>query len=218
MTSGNQLVPIITGTRRDLLEQLLSADANAVTLASNLGINISAIRGHLDVLELAGLVSSRREPAARGRPKRAYTLTPFALTLFPQQSTQLISSLFQSMERSLDAKTVNTLIRQTVQTLWQQILPKKPRGNLRGRLLEIVEALNVVGSYASLEQKPESFTIVIRNFIFHEVLNEVPPSLGSRFTIEFLRQLERTLGSIQARWIDTPALGDHYRRIRITPR
>ena len=218
MTSGNQLVPIITGTRRDLLEQLLSADANAVTLASNLGINISAIRGHLDVLELAGLVSSRREPAARGRPKRAYTLTPFALTLFPQQSTQLISSLFQSMERSLDAKTVNTLIRQTVQTLWQQILPKKPRGNLRGRLLEIVEALNVVGSYASLEQKPESFTIVIRNFIFHEVLNEVPPSLGSRFTIEFLRQLARTLGSIQARWIDTPALGDHYRRIRITPR
>lgn len=218
MTSGTQLSPTITGTRRDLLEQLLTADANAVKLASHLGINISAIRSHLDVLELAGLVSSRHEPAARGRPKRIYTLTAVALALFPQRSTQLTSALFQSMERSLDAKTVNTLIRHTVQTLWQEILPTKPSGNLRDQLLDIVEALNVVGSYASLEQERDSFTIVIRNFIFRETLNEMSPTLGNRFTTEFLRQLQRMIGPNKTQWIETPEQGDHQRRIRITPR
>ncbi|MFX1565881.1 MAG: ArsR family transcriptional regulator, partial [Promethearchaeota archaeon] len=58
MTSQSKLSPIVTGTRRLILESLLRTDANAVTLAENLGINISAIRGHLDVLELAGLITS----------------------------------------------------------------------------------------------------------------------------------------------------------------
>ena len=218
MTSGNQLSSTITGTRREILEHLLSSDANAVTLANQLGINISAIRSHLDVLEVAGLVSSRREPATRGRPKRLYTLTTFALTLFPQKSAHLISAIFQAMERSLDTKTINTLIRHSVQTLWQQILPEKPSGSLRDRLADVTQALTLAGSYASLEEDQDSFTIVIRNFIFREAFSNVSPAISSRLSLEFLRELQRMLGPVRAEWTDTPAVGDHLRRIRVTPR
>jgi predicted ArsR family transcriptional regulator len=189
-----------------------------VTLAKHLGINISAIRSHLDVLELAGLVSSRREPATRGRPKRIYALTPLALTLFPQKSVQLISTILQAMERSLDAKTVNALIQQTAQSLWQQILPEKPSGSLRDQLAYIVQALNRAGSYASLEEDEDAFVIVIRNFIFREALNIVSPAMGSYFTTEFLRELRRMLGPVRVHWADTPELGNHLRRIRVKPR
>lgn len=218
MTSGNQLSPTITGTRRALLEHLLSADANAVTLAKHLGINTSAIRSHLDVLELAGLVSSRHEPATRGRPKRLYALTPLALTLFPQKSAQLASTILQAMVRSLDVKTLNALIRQIVRTLWQQILPEKPSGTLRDRLTHIIQALNVAGSYASLEEDQDAFVIVIRNFIFREVLNSVSSEISNRFTTEFLRELQRLLGPVHVQWSGTPELDDHLRRIHITSR
>jgi predicted ArsR family transcriptional regulator len=169
-------------------------------------------------LEVAGLVSSRREPAARGRPKRIYTLTPFALTLFPQKSAHLISGVFQAMERSLDTKTINTLIRHTVQTLWQQILPEKPSGSLRDRLADVTQALTNTGGYASLEEEQGSFTIVVRNFIYREAFSTVSPRMSSRLSLEFLRELQRMLGPVRAEWIDIPAVGDHLRRIRITPR
>ncbi|MFX1577229.1 MAG: helix-turn-helix transcriptional regulator, partial [Promethearchaeota archaeon] len=111
MTSTSKLSPVISGTRRAILECLLVQDANAVFLAEQLGINISAIRGHLDVLEIAGLVSSRHEQAKRGRPKRLYSLTLLAHSLFPNQTAQLFSALIHAIIRSLNVKTSNSLIR-----------------------------------------------------------------------------------------------------------
>ena len=218
MTSGNKLSPTITGTRRAILEHLLGTDANAVTLANHLRINISAIRSHLDVLEVAGLVSSRREPAARGRPKRLYTLTPLALTLFPQKNAHFISALFQAIERSLDTKTINALIGHTVKALWQQLLPEKPSGSLRDRLAAITQALNIAGSYASVKQEQGAFIIVIRNFIFREAFSTFSTTINSRINVQFLRELQRMLGPVWVEWTDTPTVGDHLRRIRVTPR
>ncbi|MFX1343455.1 MAG: ArsR family transcriptional regulator, partial [Promethearchaeota archaeon] len=101
MASESKLASTISGTRRIILEALLVADANAVTLARQLEIHISAIRNHLDVLEAAGLVSSRHEHATRGRPKRTYFLSDTAHTLFPQQSARVFSLLLQAVATSL---------------------------------------------------------------------------------------------------------------------
>lgn len=209
---------MITGTRRAILEHLLDADANAVTLANRLDINISAIRNHLDAMELAGLVSSRREPAERGRPKRLYSLTPLALTLFPQKTAQVTAALLQTLNQSFDTKTINDLIRQSLRILWKQIFPDKPSGSLQDRLDQIVQALNAYGCYASLNQDQEFFVIVIRNFMFREVVNTAPPGIGGFFKREFLRQLKRIAGDVRVQWVGHIDFGDHIQRIRITPR
>lgn len=196
VTSKSKLSPIITGTRRALLECLLESDANAVTLANQLGMNISAVRNHLDVLEIAGLVSSHHEHATRGRPKRIYVLTSLAYSLFPQQTQRVISFLFKSLSRSLSVKATNSLIKELVVNLWQQILPEKPVGSLEDRLSRVTNHLDKFGFYASLESVEGTFVITIHNDVFHEPFKDVPQKLAERFWQEFWNQLTRVVGRV----------------------
>jgi len=218
VTSDSKLASIISGTRRALLESLLVADANAVMLAQQLGIHISAVRSHLDVLEVAGLVSSRHEHAKRGRPKRTYFLTTSARTLFPQQSARVFSVLLQVVARSLGVKTSNSLIRQLVTSLWEQILLEKPSGTLKDRLRRVVRALDAFGCYASLEQFEGQFMIVLRNDVFGEAFSEVPRDLADQFYHEFWNHLARILERVHIQRGEVSEPGEHGSRLYVVER
>ncbi len=218
MTSESKLASTISGTRRIILEFLLVTDANAVSLARQLGINISAVRSHLDVLEVAGLISSRHEHAKRGRPKRTYFLTDSARTLFPQQSARVFSLLLQAAARSLGVKTSTSLIRQLVTSLWEQILPEKPSGILKDRLRRVVRALDTFGFYASLEQIEGQFVIVIRNDVFGEAFSEVPKDLTDQFYQEFWNHLTRILERVQIHLREVTEPGEHGYRLYVVER
>lgn len=218
MTSTSKLSPLISGTRRLIIELLLKTDANAVTLAEQLSINISAVRGHLDVLEIAGLVSSRHEHATRGRPKRIYTLTQLAYNLFPDRTHQVISALVEVIVRSFDAKTTTTLIRQVVTRLWQVILPDKPTGSLQDRLATIVQALDNFGFYASFETIENQYAIVIQNDVFRSALITLPNAEATRFQQEFWKRLNRIVGGVQVQIIELTDSGQHGFRVVLEER
>ncbi len=218
MTSESKLASTISGTRRIILEFLLVTDANAVSLARQLGINISAVRSHLDVLEVAGLISSRHEHAERGRPKRTYFLTDSARTLFPQQSARVFSLLLQAAARSLGVKTSTSLIRQLVTSLLEQILTEKPSGILKDRLRRVVRALDAFGFYASLEQIEGQFVIVIRNDVFGEAFSEVPKDLTDQFYQEFWNHLARILERVQIHLREVTEPGEHGYRLYVVER
>ena len=218
MTSPNKLSPLITDTRRVILEYLLGTDANAVTLSEQLGINISAIRGHLDVLELAGLVSSSYEHATRGRPKRLYSLTPQARELFPQQTEPIFSTVLQVLVKSVDTKTFNSIIRQVITSLWQQILPSKPSGSLQDRLDSVVDALDNFGFYASLEPIDEKYAILIRNDVFRLALANLPSEQTAYFQQEFWNQLNRLVSGIRVRLTELPDQHQHGFRVLVEER
>ena len=218
MTSPSKLSPLITDTRRVILEYLLGTDANAVTISEHLGINISAIRGHLDVLELAGLVSSSYEHATRGRPKRLYSLTSQARDLFPQQTVPIFSTFLQVLVKSIDTKTFISIVRQVVTSLWQQILPSKPSGSLQDRLDSVVDALDNFGFYASLEPIDEQLTILIRNDVFRLALTKFPSEQAARFQQEFWNQLSRLVGGIRVRLIELSDPRQHGFRVLVEER
>ncbi len=218
MTSPSKLSPLLTGTRRVILEYLLRTDANAVTLAENLDINISAIRGHLDVLEIAGLVSSSYEQAKRGRPKRIYSLTKLAHSLFPIKTEQVFSALVEAIIRSFNVKTTNSLIRQVVASLWQQILPEKPSGSLQEQINIIVEALTSYGFYASFEFVDDQYAIRIYNDVFQPALNVIPEEQATQFQQEFWKQLTRIIDGIQVRTVEMPEMMIHGFRVLIEER
>ena len=218
MTSTSKLSPIISGTRRVILEYLLKTDANAVTLAEQLNINISAIRGHLDVLEIAGLVSSHHVHANRGRPKRIYFLTLLAYSLFPTQTNQFLTALVDVIIRSFDKKTTNTLIRQVITQLWQIILPDKPSGSLQDRLTTIVQALDNFGFYAALESSEDQYVIVIRNDVFQTTLTALPNDQATRFQQEFWNRLKRIVGDVHIRIAKFPDSELHGFRVFVEER
>ena len=218
MTSPSKLSPLITDTRRVILEYLLRNDAHAVTLSEPSGINISAIRGHLDVLELAGLISSSYEHATRGRPKRLYSLTAQARNLFPQQTVPIFSALLQVLVKSFDPKTFNSIMRQVVTSLWQQILPSKPSGSHQDRLDSVVDALDNFGFYASLEPIDEQLAIVIRNDVFRLALTKLSSEQAARFQQEFWNRLSRLVGGIRVRLIELPDPRQHGFRVLVEER
>jgi predicted ArsR family transcriptional regulator len=218
LTSTSKLSPVISGTRRAILECLLVQDANAVFLAEQLGINISAIRGHLDVLEIAGLVSSRHEQAKRGRPKRIYSLTPLAYSLFPTQTTQVFSAFIQAIIRSLNVKTTNSLIRQMITSLWHQILPEKPSGILSDQLSAVVQALDTFGFYASLESTDDQFVILIHNDVFRPALQALHESQANYFRQEFWKHLKRMVEGIEVQIAKGEDPGQHGLRVFVEER
>lgn len=66
-------------SRRRLLETLRSAEQpiDAAALAASVGVHVTTVRFHLDVLEDAGLVQRRPERAGRpGRPRQLYRAVP----------------------------------------------------------------------------------------------------------------------------------------------
>ncbi|MFW9831603.1 MAG: helix-turn-helix transcriptional regulator [Candidatus Thorarchaeota archaeon] len=218
MTPEGKLSPIITSTRRMLLESLLESDANAVTLATQLGINISAIRSHLDVLEIAGLVTSRHEHAKRGRPKRIYVLTPLAHSLFPQQTQQVIALLFKSLSRSLSAKTTNSIIKELVADLWQQILYEKLEGSLEDRVRMVTNSLDNYGFYAKLEVTKEAFVITIHNDVFYESFKNVPLKISEQFWKEFWNQFSQGIGRVLVQINRPQTPGQHGMQILVKER
>ncbi len=215
MTSTSKLSTLISGTRRRILEYLLKSDVNAVTLAELLNINISAIRSHLDVLEIAGLVSSRHEHANRGRPKRIYFLTELAYSLFPNQTNKVFSALIQAIIRSFDMKTTNSLIRRVIAQLWQEILPDKPSGSLQDQLAFIVQALDDFGFYASLESIKDQYAIVIRNDVFLSALSTLPKAQAVYFRKEFWNRLSRIVEGIHIRLAEPPDPNQHGFRVLV---
>ncbi len=215
MTPAHKLSPIISGSRRRIMEHLLKTDANAVTLAAQLAINISAVRNHLDVLELAGLITSRHEHAKRGRPKRIYYLTESGRALFPQQTDRLFALLIEIVNRSFDLKTTKSLIRQIVIDLWQQILAEKPRETLGDRLGTVVEALDAFGFYASLEEREGRFELIIHNDVFRQALSDVPIELAESFQLEFWEHLSSTIGPAKISAFDATTFGDHGYRVLV---
>ncbi len=218
LTSTSKLSSVISGTRRTILEYLLTTETNAVTIADQLNINISAIRGHLDVLEIAGLVSSRHEHATRGRPKRIYFLTPLAHNLFPNQTNQVFSAMVEAIVRSFDVKTTASLIRQVATRLWEIILPDKPTGSLQDRLTTIVQALDNFGFYASLETDESQYALVIQNDVFRSALTALPDAEAIRFQREFWNRLNRIVGGIQIRIILKTDLGQRGFRVVVEER
>jgi DeoR family suf operon transcriptional repressor len=72
-------------------------ETRAEDLARELGITISAVRQHLQVLVAADLVVHRDERSGPGRPRRSYALGPAAEALFPKAYGELTLELLDHL-------------------------------------------------------------------------------------------------------------------------
>jgi predicted ArsR family transcriptional regulator len=93
---------------------LREGPATAAVLASRLGISTTAVRRHLDALEVEGLVESSPRPPygptprrGRGRPARVFTLTAAGRQTFPDTYDQLAVSAVEFLLERLGPDAVN---------------------------------------------------------------------------------------------------------------
>lgn len=143
----------LSDAKRRIVEVLKRADsATAHELALQFNTTTTAVRQHLDALEIAGLVERfEGEIHGRGRPALRWRSTPLTLELFPDRHGELTVELIRSIRASLGEDALSRVIDQrSADTLasYRATLPDAPvpvrvraladRRSTEGYLAEVV--------------------------------------------------------------------------------
>ena len=148
-----------------VLFQLKSlGEAQAETVATRLGITVQAVRQRLDRLRAEGLVSHADQVRGRGRPRRMWSLTPGALSLFPDAHAQLTVDLIRTIRAELGESAFAGLLRRRAAEIAASYR-KRLAGvrDTRRKLTALAEIRTAEGYMARIEDLPEEGYLLVED-------------------------------------------------------
>jgi predicted ArsR family transcriptional regulator len=149
-------VVLSDSTRGKIIEALAVSPRSARDLAKNLGIQESAVRGHLDRLEGRGLVSPSFHREGVGRPKKRYMLTSQGQDLFPRRYEFLLDSVMEELLAREGEGYTSALFAEAARRMARQIAAEiSPKGTREERIRAVANALNKLGFRARVQTLPD---------------------------------------------------------------
>jgi predicted ArsR family transcriptional regulator len=143
----------LSDAKRRILDRLKRADTlTAPEVAAAFDLTDTAVRQHLEALELAGLVErTSAPPQGRGRPPVRWKLTPLANELFPDRHADLTVELINAIreavgEEGLDRVVANRAARQLA--AYRRVLPEPGRTSVKVRVRRLAELRSAEGYLA----------------------------------------------------------------------
>ncbi len=164
----------LEGTRGRILEELAVAPRTARDLATKLGIQESAARGHLDRMEGRGLVAPAFHREGVGRPRKRYVLTEQGQALFPKKYDLILDTLINELLAREGEGFVSALFVQSARRMAAEIAKSIPKDAPEPeRLDHLVKALNRLGFRCTVEVGPDGGARIVRtNCVFrHSALS-----------------------------------------------
>ncbi|MFZ0829737.1 MAG: ArsR family transcriptional regulator [Thermoplasmata archaeon] len=154
MATGDLM--LTDNTRGKIIEALAVSPRSARDLARNLGIQESAVRGHLDRLEDRGLVSPSFHREGVGRPKKRYVLTSQGQDLFPRRYEFLLDSVMEELLAQEGEGYTSALFAEAARRMARQIAAEiPPEGTREERIVALADALNKLGFRAQVQTLPD---------------------------------------------------------------
>jgi predicted ArsR family transcriptional regulator len=148
-----------------VLFQLKSlGEAQAGTLARRLGISVQAVRQRLERLLAEHLVTFSDQVRGRGRPRRFWSLTAGAASLFPDTHAQLTVDLIGSIRSELGEPAFARLLhrrRQEITAAYRKELAGEP--SIARKLARLAELRAAEGYMARLEHCPGDGFLLIED-------------------------------------------------------
>jgi predicted ArsR family transcriptional regulator len=148
-----------------ILFQLKSlGDAQAETLARRLRISVQAVRQRLERLLAEQLVEFADQPQGRGRPRRMWSLTAQAASLFPDTHAQLTVDLIGSIRAELGETAFTRLLDRRAQEItatYRKRLDREP--DVAGKLRTLAEARSAEGYMARLEERSDGTWLLVED-------------------------------------------------------
>ena len=148
-----------------VLFQLKSlGDAQAETIATRLGITVQAVRQRLDRLLAGGLVAYADNIVGRGRPRRMWSLTPQAMSLFPDTHAQLTVDLIGTIRSEFGEAAFCRLLRRRTEGIvanYRRTLAREP--GIAGKLAALADIRTAEGYMARLEALPGGGYLLIED-------------------------------------------------------
>ncbi|MEK6628629.1 MAG: methanogen output domain 1-containing protein [Bdellovibrionota bacterium] len=161
-------------------------------LSDLLGVTKTAVKDHLNKIEVLGYLSFIDSKGAVGRPKRRYILSSEGHDAFPKQYSWLSNVLLELLSQDLGKVTVARLMVKLADKVAKSMEPKFQNAKSSPELLaKVTGVLNELGYRASLKQSDlrKGAIIEATNCVYHSVAKEHPELCG--FDIRFI---EKTSG------------------------
>ena len=206
-------------TKRMILILLLDGPKTTGEIANKLQIQKSAVRVHLESLQIEQTVKSYFRSERFGRPTRVYTITESGRELFPRKYDMILSLLIQRIEEKEGREYVKRIIRSIADNIASDIREKIKKSDSTDDLdksLNIVNSfLNELGFMSSVNKEHDgigTYSMISRNCSVHKV------ALGNQDLIcngFHSRMIEEALdGKINpnVQLKECIALGDNYSR------
>jgi predicted ArsR family transcriptional regulator len=148
-----------------VLFQLKSlGQAQAESIAVRLGITVQAVRQRLDRLLGDQLVTFKDQPQGRGRPRRLWSLTARATSLFPDTHAQLTVDLIGTIRAELGEPAFTRLLRRRADDSIAVYRRRLARESGMGRkLAALAEMRSAEGYMARLEEVPDGGYLLIED-------------------------------------------------------
>ena len=136
--------------KRVLLLLKRGGSASLADLAGTLRISKMATLKHMNTLEEKGLVERFFPPGGRGRPRVFFRLTRRARSLFPEAYAHMTETALRFIEKKLGRKSVEDLLKQRAQELYDRHRSELQDGTLRSRVEKLARIRDEGGYMAEL--------------------------------------------------------------------
>lgn len=188
--ASDDLATLLGRVKGNIITELSYSERSMDDLAQLLKINKTAVKEHMESLELKGYVKSFFRGAGPGRPRKYYELTEKGMNLLPKRYVSFATMLVSEIENEFGRDKVNLILGKVADKIvsesgWtkSQALIDLSREEKIKRLNEFVSTLNKLGYYARLEVTDDVVRIIRHNCIFYELAKNnskiICSSLGS---------------------------------------
>lgn len=193
------LTALLGRVRGNIINELSYSKRSMDELSQLLKINKTAVKEHMENLELKGYVRSFFQGGGPGRPRKFYELTEKGMSLLPKRYVSFATMLVDEIEREFGSDRVNIILgkvadRIITDTGWTrgESGEKLTREDKISSLREFVSTLNKLGYYARLEITDDVVRIIRHNCIFYELAKNngrvICSSLGSEMIKNSINQ------------------------------
>ncbi len=187
---ADDLGVLLGNVKGNIITELSFAERSMDDLSHLLKINKTAVKEHMETLEMKGYVHSFFRGGRAGRPRKFYELTEKGLSLLPKRYISFATMLVNEIESEFGRDKVNLILGKVADKIvtesgWKKSISaiSVTREDKISKLQEFVSTLNKLGYYAKLEITDDVVRIVRHNCIFYELAKNnnkiICGSLGS---------------------------------------
>jgi predicted ArsR family transcriptional regulator len=165
-------------TKDHILEYLKRSGGSTVDgLASEFGLARMTVRQHLSGLERDGLVASREERRATGRPHLLFSLTAGGEERFPKRYDRLADLALQEVAL-LEASEIaglspeekkRLLLQKMAERVYREHEQTMRDKGLRDRVIAVAEILKEEGGFAEWKANGQQYEIIDYNCVYRSV-------------------------------------------------
>jgi predicted ArsR family transcriptional regulator len=158
----------LTDTKRRVVDALKRAHTATVPeLAAAFGLTDTAVRQHLEALEVAELVERvPAAPAGRGRPAVRWRLTDQAASLFPDRHGDLTVELLTSIRAALGDDGLDRVVQARTsaqEQAYRAALPDPTATTVVDRVRRLAALRSAEGYLAEASEQPDGSVVLVEH-------------------------------------------------------